>query len=295
MAIKKKTTDVVAVDQNANAIVPAIDYGEDFDAGLEDVGRDEASIPFLKLMQATSPQVIGPAGKIEGAIPGMILNTGTGDLMDSITIVPALRQHVYVEWRPRSEGGGIVNVYQPDNLLVEAAIAENARATEAGENSRRKPGKMKFGEFYAPSGNDLVETYYVYGVILEDDAPSGIVVVPFSSTAISVYKKQFIGRARYCMIDDGTGRKRNPPLFGHRVVISTGQEKNDSGSWFNPVITFAVDNNAVRSLMKPTHAGYLAGRELKAMIEGGEIKADLDKAGATSTDGGDAEDGNSAF
>ncbi len=295
MASKKKTAGTV-VPVDPNALVPAIDYGEDFGSGLDDVGQDEAGIPFLKILQAQSPEVIGPNGKIEGAVAGMILNTGTQELLGNVTVVPALRQHVYVEWRPRNQGGGIRGLHQPGTELVEAAIAENARATEAGENSRKKPGKMKFGEFYTPEGNELVETFYVYAVILDNDSPSGFVVVPFTSTSIKVYKKKFISRTRYCMIDDGTGRKRNPPIFGHRVIIGTEIESNDEGTWFNPTITFAVDNNAVKSLMKTDHAGYLAGKELKAMIDGGEVKADLDKAGGVSTDGGgDAEDGDSAF
>ena len=296
MASKKKVTtdEVIAVNPNAGAIVPAIDYGEDFDSGLEDVGRDEAGIPFLKFLQAQSPEVIGPSGKIEGARAGLILNTGTQELVEGVTIVPALRQHVYVEWRPKAQGGGLIGLHQPGIPMVEAAIAENARAIEAGENSRKKAGKMKFGEFYTPDGNELVETYYVYGVILDNDSPSGVVVIPFASTAIPVYKKQFISRARYCMVDDGTGRKRNPPIYAHRVIITAGQESKDGFTWFNPVITFAVDNNAVQSLMTPDHAGFLAARELKAMIEGGEIKPDLEKA-ATADSGGEAEDGASAF
>jgi hypothetical protein len=292
MASKKKTTDVVAVDPNANALVPAIDYGEDFGSGLDDVGRDEAGIPFLKILQAQSPEVIGPNGKIEGARAGLILNTGTQELLESITIVPALRQHVFVEWRPKNQGGGLVALHQPGIEMVEAAIAENARAIEAGENSRKKPGKMKYGEFYTPEGNELVETYYVFGVILDNDNPAGIVVLPFASTAIKVYKKQFISRARYCMVDDGSGRKRNPPIYAHRVVVTAGQESGDGFTWFNPVITFAVDNNAVQSLMTPDHPGFAAARDLKAMIEGGEIKPDLEKA--ATADGGD-EDGDSAF
>lgn len=296
MASKKQTTDaaVVSLDPNAGALVPAIDYGEDFGSGLDDVGRDEAGIPFLKILQAQSPEVIGPSGKIEGAVAGMILNTGTQALLDSVMIVPALRQHVYVEWRPKAQGGGVLDLHQPGIPMVKAAIAENARAIEAGENSRKKPGKMKFGEFFTPEGNDLVETFYVFGAVLENGSPAGVVVIPFSSSAITVYKKQFIRRTRWLMIDDGTGHKGNPPIFAHRIIIRTAQTSNDLGSWFNPVITFAVANNATQSLMAPDHAGYIAGKELKAMIEGGEIKADLATA-ATTDGGGDGDDGASAF
>lgn len=290
---KSKSTEVAKKDDKSTALAPVIDYGADSGAGLDDVGRDEAGIPFLKLLQAQSPEVIGPDGKIDGAQAGLFLNTGSGELSESVTIVPAVREHVFVEWRPKSQGGGVIALHQPGDPMVTAAIAENARAIEAGENSKKKPGKMKYGEFYTPDGSELSETFYVYAVILDDDAPAGIVVVPFTSTGIKVYKKRLISRMRYCMVDNGQGGKKNPPMFAHRVILTTGQESNDDGTWFNYVVTFAVENNAVKSLIGPDHPGYAAGKELKALIDGGVMKADLDKA--ATTDAGDDADGDSAF
>ena len=286
---KSKSTAVAKTDEKSTALVPAIDYGTDAGAGLNDVGRDEAGIPFLKLLQAQSPEVIGPKGQIDGAAAGLFLNTGSGELSESVTIVPAIRQHVFVEWRAKGEGGGVKELHQPGTEMVNAAIAENARAIAAGENSKKKPGKMKYGEFYTPDGNELAETFYVFAVVLDDDVPTGWVVVPFTSTGIKVYKKKFINRMRYCMVDDGQGAKRNPPMFAHRVTLSTAQESNDDGTWSNFVITFAIENNAIKSLMKPDHLGYQAGKELAAMIGTGEAKADLGKA-ATTDGGGETDD-----
>jgi hypothetical protein len=273
---KSKSTSVAKKEDKSTALAPVIDYGDDTGAGLDDVGRDEAGIPFLKVLQAQSPEVMGPNGKIDGATAGLILNTGTEELSENVTIVPAIRQHVFVEWRPRNQGGGIVAVHAPDTDIVKAAVA----ASE------------KFGEYKTEAGNDLVETFYVFAVVLEDDTPAGLIVVPFSSTGIKVYKKKFINRLRYCMVDDGRGAKRNPPMFAHRVTISTVQETNDHGTWFNYAIQFANDNNVMASLMGPDHAGYLAGKELAAMVAGGEAKADISKA--ATTDAGDETD-DSAF
>lgn len=294
MATKKQKDEIV--EAPVNALAPVIDYGDDFGAGLDDVGQDEAGIPFLKILQAQSPQVIGPEGKIDGAAAGMILNTGTEELLDGVTIAPALRQHVFVEWRPKAKGGGIVGLHQPGSEIVEAAIAANAASIAVGDPSRKKAGLMKFGEFYTPEGNELSETFYVYAVVLDDnDMPSGFVVVPFNSTGIKHYKKKFINRVRYCMVDDGTGRKRNPPMFAHRLRITTGQEQNDDGTWFGYVLQFAVDNNVHQSLMRADNPAYQAAKELKAMVDGGEAKADLSKADSGS-DGGEAKaDGGSAF
>lgn len=291
----KKTKDEIA-PASVNALAPVIDYGDDVGAGLSDVGQDEAGIPFLKILQANSPQVIGPEGKIDGAEAGKILNTGTEELMDSVTLVPAIRQHVYVEWRPKNAGGGIVGTHQPGTPIVEAAIAANAASIEAGENSRKKPGKMRFGEFYTEAGNELSETFYVYAVVLDaNETPSGVVVVPFNSTQIKHYKKKFINRARYCLVDDGNGRKRNPPMFAHRLTVGTAQETNDDGTWFGYALQFAVDNNVQQSLMTPDNPAYQAGKELKAMVDGGLARVDLSKADAGTDSGEASADGGSAF
>jgi hypothetical protein len=273
---KSKSTDVAKTEKKSTALAPTIDYGTDTGAGLGDVGRDEAGIPFLKILQAQSPEVIGPSGKIAGAAAGIFLNTGTEELLESITIVPAMRQHVFVEWRPRKQGGGIVKVHQPNDEIVQAAIAAST----------------KFGKYKTEAGNDLVETFYVFAVVMEDDAPTGFVVVPFSSTGIKHYKKKFINRIRYCLVDDGQGAKRNPPMFAHRVTLTTAQESNDDGTWSNYAIKFAIDNNVQQSLMAPDHAGYISGKELKALFDSGAVKADLDKA--ATTDGGEETD-DSAF
>jgi len=257
---------------------PIIDYGTDAGSGVAEIGRDEAGIPFLKILQAQSPEVIGPNGKIEGAVAGSLLNTGTEQLSDNITIVPACRQHVFVEWRPRKQGGGIVGIHQKDSDIVAAAIA-------ASED---------FGKYKTEAGNDLVETFYVFSVILEDDSPSGFVVVPFSSTSIKKYKKSFINRVRYCLVDNGAGAKITPPMFAHRITLGTVQESNDDGTWSNYDIKFAVDNNVQQSLMTPDHNGFLAAKELKAMVEAGEAVADTAKAGEGAKDGGEEAD-DSAF
>lgn len=272
--MSSKKNEIEKVDPNANALAPVIDYGDDFGAGVDDIGREEAGIPFLKILQAQSPEVIGPNGKIAGAVAGMLLNTGTEELLDSVVVVPAIRQHVFVEWRPRGEGGGIVAMHAPGSEIVAAA----------------KEASTKFGEYKTEAGNDLVETFYVYAVVMDNDTPSGFVVIPFSSTSIKHYKKKFVNRVRYCLVDDGNGRKRNPPMFAHRVRIGSAQETNDKGTWFGYVLEFAVDNNVQQSLMTPDHAGYIAGKELKAMVDGGEAKADLSKASSP-----ESEDDDSAF
>ena len=272
----------------ANLPAPVIDYGTDAGAGVLDIGRDEAGIPFLKILQAQSPEVIGPNGKLEGASAGVILNTGTEEMLDNVTVIPACRQHVYVEWRPRKKGGGIVAIHEKTSDVVAASLNE-------WQTSNRKFGDYKVTSTEEGGGlNDLVETFYVFSVILKDDQPEGFVVVPFSSTGIKIYKKKFINRVRYTLVDNGQGKKVTPPMFAHRITLGTAQETNDDGTWSNYTLQFAVDNNVQKSLMKPGHAGYEAAKELKTMVDGGTAKVDTSKAGEGSSDGGDETD-SSAF
>ncbi len=284
-----KKTDVV---EQKNQLPVAIDYGADESVGFEGIGRDEIGIPFLKIMQAQCPEVIGPSGKIDGAEVGMLLNTGTETLSDSITLVPAIRQHVFVEWRPKKLNGGIAAVYEPGDPAVKVAVETNRKAMAAGEPSRKPGGgTMRFGELYAESGYDLVETFYMFAVVLEDDKPAGYIVVPFSSSQIKKYKKKFMNRAGNCLIPNETGVPKRPPMFAHRIVITTEDETNDEGTWKGYVIKFAVENNVVKSAMKPNEAGYQAGQALHGLVKGGKAEADLSKAGTVNMEGGEEDSG----
>ena len=78
MATKKTedaTNEVATQDPNARALAPIIDYGADFRQGLDDVGQDEAGIPFLKILQPQSPEVIGDADRfgLDAVFPAALL------------------------------------------------------------------------------------------------------------------------------------------------------------------------------------------------------------------------------
>lgn len=284
MAAKRKN-NVATVDEPM-ALAPVIDYGDDFGSGLDDVGQDEAGIPFLKILQVASPEVVGPAGKIEGAVAGDIVNTSIQQVTKSVMVVPAVRQHVFVEWRPRSVGGGIAGVHEPGSDVVRKAKEDAAAAGR------------EFFQLTVPTEtdtpNDLVETYYLYAVVLDEaQNPEGFVVIPFTGTAIPQYKKQFMRRAKYCLVDDGNGRKRNPPLFAHSLNVTTFLDGNKKGNWFNYNLAFAVSDNVRESLLTPGSAAYQAGKDLSSLVKSGQARADMSNAATASGD--DAGDDGSAF
>lgn len=269
------TNELAPTQPNLPAVLH--DFGQDYGDGLQGITTKEVGVPFIKILQAQSPEVIGPDGKIPGATAGMLLNTGTSELATQILFVPAVRQHVFVEWKPRKQGGGLVAIHQLDSDIVKVAQA-------ASKN---------FGEYKTEGGNELAETFYVFGVTLDPTTlePTGMAVIPFTSTGIQKYKKGFMNRIMYCLVDTTNG-KRNPPLYAHRIRISTTQQSNDDGTWFNYDIAFAVENNVQQSLMEPNNPAYQAAKALKLSVDAGEAKADQSRA-----ERGDrgASDGGSAF
>jgi len=286
MAAKKKKTKskptAVAV-QEPNAVALRNDYGEHSGNGTDDLSQTERGVPFLKILQAQSPEVIGPQDKIEGAAAGMFLNTGTGELFESITLLPACRVHMIQEWRPRNQGGGLVSqaVIHPGQDYPDFYKEAMARQEADGR---------KFGDFWTgepKKSNELAETYQLWCVALDGDEPTGMVVVPFTSSGISVYRKKYSRRI---------GQLRGkPPLYAFPIVLTSEQETNDDGTWSNYVIKFPVDNNPIKSELDMDSDAFLAGAELFSLVKGGHVAADDAGAEKSRTSGEGNPDGGAAF
>jgi hypothetical protein len=73
----------------------------------ESMDKGAFALPFLAVLQGLSPQVQrGTPQYIDGASPGMIFNSVTKELADSIEVTVLRRTHTYCFWTPRDKGGG---------------------------------------------------------------------------------------------------------------------------------------------------------------------------------------------
>ena len=233
-------------------LAPVADYGADAGAGFENQGREDISIPFLSLLQANSPEI----SEIEAAKPGMLFNTVTRELAKEVTIVPATTRHQFVEWVPRDKGGGFVQARTASDPDVQAAIGAS----------------KSFGDYMLPNGNELVETFYVYAVVLDAEGqPNGFVTIGFTSTKIKVYKN-WNTTIRMFQVKTSDGRKIAPPLFAHTVKVSSKPDKNAKGVFANFSLTPAKGTLA-ESLLPPDHPAFLAAKELRTMVDQGLAKA----------------------
>lgn len=90
----------------------AQDGGVGFDEGL-DAGA--YAIPFLGLLQGLSPAVTrGTPEYIEGAAPGLIINSVTKEISEHVIVSVVRRTHTICRWTPRDAGGGFIGESEAD-------------------------------------------------------------------------------------------------------------------------------------------------------------------------------------
>lgn len=302
MAAKKEEETKALAPQGTRALASNHDYGDDMvpmgtgvAPGYEHQTTDDAATPWLVLLQQMSPVVAQK--KLEGADAGLFMNTVTQSLHKEVAFVGSTTRHEFVEWKDRDAGdGGLVGRHEIDSPVVAKAKAE-----------------CKFGEYKTPEGNDLVETYYVFGVqcvwgglagftalnaaemkladakdekaikemqgiVLKEWLnllePIGMVVIAFSSTKIKAYKA-WTGQVRSHTIDVA-GEKFMPPLYAHVARMHAELEPfGKNTAW---VTKLNPARGAVRnSLLPKEHPAFQMAKTCKQMVDRGEAKVDYGK------------------
>ena len=272
-----KPTTAVAKQQNT-AVSTAVDYGDDMEAGYENLTSADLTIPFIQVLQTNSPQVKKVKdGGIEGAEPGMLINTVTNDLFDGdggMTFVPVNTEHIHIEWKSRKAGGGFVKLHQADSPDV------------------IKKGRT-FGKYLLENGNELAETFQIYAIILDSNGEvMGPAVLSFASTKIKAYK-DMMTRLNSFTIPTAAGRK-SPPLFANRLKMTTFGDSNELGDFYNVRLDSAADS-LKEGLIDPTSPLFKAAKDFREMVIGGQVKVDHAKAGNSNEGDTDTVGGKAPF
>ena len=249
------------------------DYGDMMGAGYEGTSSADYCIPYLSLLQDGSPQTKKKKPEyIEGAVEGSLMNTVTKEIFDGKTGIlfqPCATQHVFVEWKQRDAGGGLVAVHQ----ITDAAVL-------AAKDKAEAYGKFKIGE------NDLVETFYMIGQqVDEDGALLGQLMITFTSTKIKVYKA-IMQQLRSFLIPT-PGGKKNPPLFANLLRVTSAEQSHAGGDSVNFKLTPAKGSVAA-SLISPQDDIMQSGHGLSVVVNSGDAK--IDHGGDKAAGDGDGED-----
>lgn len=161
-----------------------------------------------------------------------------------------------------------------------------SRIPPKGADGKRIP-------FKGPDGCEMVETYYVYCLILDESGTTvdSYCVLAFSSTKIKVQKDWMT--AMYT-------QKGRPPMFANRAKFSTVKQKNNDGSFFNFAVHPFADTWRA-SLINPAENMALLeeAKDFRDMILNGLAKPDFDSvtgsddgsSGGSSSGGGSESSG----
>jgi hypothetical protein len=236
------------VVKKEDAGLPAqVMFEEDAGKGLGEVGQEDLALPFLKVLVQLSPQVNKRDGKyVEGAEPGMIFNSVTGELYDGvkgIDVIPALYKLEYIEWKDRGEGPGAP-------VMVHHSSSDIMSQTKPDANYRDR----------LPNGNYIEKTASHF-VMITGDTPS--------TALISMTRTQLkISRKWNSMISGIKLKGKNglytPSSYSHIYKLKTVPMSNDKGTWFGWEV----------SKIGPVTNGndYNQAKEFSANIDKGAVK-----------------------
>ena len=203
------------VAEKKSAGLPSNIFEEDAAKGLGKIGQEDLDLPFLKILGQLSPEVNKRDGKyVEGAEPGMIFNSVSGDLYDGvkgIDVIPAFYKLEYIEWKDRGEGPGApVAIYDSSSDIM----------------SKTKPDANYKDRL--PNGNYIEKTASHF-VIITGDSPS-TALIAMKSTQLKISRKWNSMMSGIKL--KGKNGLYTPASFSHIYKLKTTQMSNDKGTWF---------------------------------------------------------------
>jgi hypothetical protein len=217
---------------------------------MEGADKDSYAIPFLRVLQALSPQCDESAPEyVPGAKPGQLFNTVTGKAVDSVVFHPCAFQRRFIQWGARGADGGFKGEYLPEDVAIMRA---EGRAVEID------------GRLFVPDVNGvadekrsdrLADTRSHFG-ICEDGSQ---VLLALSSTQTKKSKLLM------SMLSSVKVNGATPPTWYSRILITTVKESNDQGSWHG--VKFTADGFVTDPVL------YAAGKAFHDAIAGGQVKA----------------------
>ena len=241
----------------ASASVPSIDvinFASDAGKGMEGTTKADMAIPFLTMLQGLSPQL----RTVDGAKPGLILNTITNELFSSVSVIPCAYQRRFVRWAPRSQGGGYRGDVSP--LDVEAGsvpgmtLVEGTYVMDAPKGTTvffDKDGKCLF--------DTLVDTRNYFVLYQSANGLWSQALVSMSSTQVKK-AKNWMSQIMGIKMKAGT-EMITPAIFSHSYVLGSVDEKNNKGEWagFSVTLKGPLTDVKLYQAASAFHAVVMAG------------------------------------
>jgi hypothetical protein len=242
MSESKKATQPSTAVAPAKQNLPStevIDFFADTGKGLEGADKDSYALPFLAILQGLSPQI----ETVDGAKPGLFINTITNDLSSSVNVIPVAFQRRYLEWKPRESGGGFCGSRDVVSVETDTSISKDSK-----------------GQLINKEGNILKDTRMHYVLIVNDDGGFSPALISMSSTQVKK-SKRWLSMIQNVQMKDGQGKVFNPPSFSHIYKLTSLKDQNDKGTWYGYEIHSGqpVTDSVLYKAAKDFHSQVLAG------------------------------------
>lgn len=230
----KDNQQLVPMDQAGGLVLGG--YEDDARDGFQESSQESFAIPMLRILHKQSPQCDPDNGLyVTGAKQGSIFNTVTREIFDNVIVVPCHYRMTYIEWVPRTAGGGFVAEHR---VKPADAVPQHN------------------GPDLLPSGNEVVETMNHYCMVLKPDG-SGADPVIISMTSVQRKKsRNWMTTMRSMQGQRADGSFYPMPMYAVSYRLSTVPEQNEKGNWAG----WLIDKHG---WVKEGSALYLASKELK--------------------------------
>jgi len=226
----------------------------------------ELQIPFVRVAQALSPQLNKKKPEyVDGLSNGDAFNNLTGQVWkgdEGLIVVPCYQTTKYLEFVPREQGGGFRGEISPNDPVLH-------RTTRNG------------GKEILPNGNELVKSDQHFCLIVEPDGMTQPVVVDMKSTQLKVSRRWKTQIAMTKVKHPTTGVVFTPPVFGTLWKLTTVEETNDKGDFYNWSVE-KIGTVESKDLL-------LEAKSFRESVMRGEVKAQAEDHAPAS--GGAGEDG----
>ena len=205
----------VAIKKEAG-LPSSILFEDDAAHGFENVRTTSLALPILKLLQNST----GEAQKrnqnyVDGAEPGMFLNTVTKKLYDGakgISVIPCHYKLEYQEWADFGTGSG-----RPENIFPDGSDIL-AQTTKDGSGKDR----LENGNYILTVGQHFV--------LLVGDDGTEQALVSMSSSQGKVSRKW--NSMMMSISFDGKNGSYTPPSFSHSYKLTTVLNSGKGNQWY---------------------------------------------------------------
>ena len=191
-------------------------FRDDASKGFENVRQESLALPILKLLQNGS----GEAQRrnqnyVEGAEPGMLLNTVTKQLYDGakgVSVIPCHYKLEYQEWADFGTGSG-----RPENIFPDGSDIL-AQTTQDGGGKDR----LENGHYILTVGQHFV--------IIVADGGAEQALISMSSSQGKISRKW--NSMMMSISLDGKNGPYTPPSFSHAYKLTTVLNSGKGNQWY---------------------------------------------------------------